>query len=61
MVPDPFPTPDDRKKEVVIHYLRAAASIFKDWTGEEPSVDGDARDREPIIAIAAMLQAEEKK
>ena len=45
----------------MLNYLKDAEMVFQTWTNEEPSVDGDARDREPIIAIAAMLQAEDKK
>lgn len=47
--------------EAVLGYLREATKVFEKWTGEPSAVDGDARDREPIIAIAAMLQAEDKK
>lgn len=52
-------TEEQRKK--VLHYLEDADVIFRFWTGGETNADGDNRDREPIIAIAAMLQAEANK
>lgn len=42
-------------KTTVIELLKDAESVFQEWTGEEATVDGDARDREPIIAIAQLL------
>lgn len=49
------------QKDNVLQYLQEADTIFRKWTGGETNADGDNRDREPIIAIAALLQAEVNK
>jgi len=43
----------------IFNYLKEAETIFNEWTSDEASINGDSRDREPIIAIATMLQAED--
>jgi hypothetical protein len=49
------------RKDRIIRYLEVAQVIFDEWSNQESSVDGDVNDREPIIAIAAMLQVEDNK
>ena len=49
------------RKAKIIRYLEDAQEIFDEWSNQESSVDGDVNDREPIIAIATMLQAEDNK
>ena len=44
----------------VLNYLLQAEQVFEKWVGEGDN-NGDVRDREPIIGIAQMLQAEELK
>lgn len=49
------------RKDRILEYLNDAREIFNSWTHEESDVSSDSRDREPIIAIATMLQAEDNK
>lgn len=49
------------RKDRIVRYLEVAQVIFDEWSNQESSVDGDVNDREPIIAIAAMLQVEDNK
>jgi len=48
-------------RQRILQYLEEAVSIYDVWTGAESSVGPYHRDREPIIAIATMLQAEDNK
>lgn len=52
-------TEEEKIRARVLTYLREAQVIFDEWSGQESSVEGDVNDREPIIAIATMLQAED--
>jgi hypothetical protein len=54
-------TLEELRKQRILYYLREAQIIFDEWSQQESSVEGDVNDREPIIAIAAMLQVEDSK
>lgn len=48
---------NETTKLIILTYLKDAEDIFETWVGSNQGIES-INTREPIIAIAAMIQAE---